>query len=176
MIGGLDNLDETLELFAVKEDLKAFYKGQIVDFSELPAEIMDELTDLMLLDKPAMKILIKTCKTTNDMVKQYSWCNFGGINHESDIDNGKFITEYWDCGKRGACPFEGKICALKILGKRELEFAKLLATGLLDKEIASEMNITYTTACDYRVRIQQKTGTTNKVELVNWLHRQNLID
>lgn len=176
MISGIETSDISIELIAVNQQLKAFYKGNMINFFELPEDIMGKLIDLMISDKDAMKILNKTKNDTYDMLKQYCWCNFGGINHEADIIGNHFEPEYWDCGKRGSCQFEGKICKQKLLGKRELEFARLLATGLLDKEIANIMNITYSTACDYRIRIQQKTGTSNKVELVAKLFHENLIN
>lgn len=176
MIQGLENNSSNLELFAIGNEIKAFYKGDVVFFEQLPDKILSFLMKLMFRNKKALKALSTYNLSDFDKLKKYCWCNYGGINHEADINQTLSKSEYWDCGQRGICKHEGKICSEKILTKREIEFAKYLATGLVDKEIATKMNITYTTACDYRKNIQRKTNTTNKVELVNYLHRENLIN
>lgn len=181
MIQGLNKSDASVELFAVAKDLKAFYKGTMIYFYELPVEIINDFREKYLNDTIAVSELSKTISSEDEQLRQYCWCNNGGINHEADLDeNLEIHGEYWDCGKRGNCQLEGIVCGNfatnKTLTKREIVFAKYLADGLLDKEIADKMGIEYTTACTFRKNIQIKTGTQNKVELVSYLFRQNLIN
>jgi DNA-binding CsgD family transcriptional regulator len=144
----------------------------------LPEAIINILLKKMYRNKKAIAAMKNLGLSEIEKLKKFCWCNYGGINHEADITADLRISnsEYWDCGKRGNCQYEGQICSNKLLSKREIQFAKYLADGLIDKEIADKMKITYATACDYRVKIQKKTNTTNKVELVNFLHRENLIN
>lgn len=178
MIQGLSNDSKNVEIFATGSDVKSFYKGSIISIDELPSPIIDILLKKMYRNKKAIAAMKSLGLSEMQKLKKFCWCNFGGINHEADINKSLQISnsEYWDCGKRGNCQFEGQICSNKLLSKREVEFAKYLSEGFIDKEIASKMKITYATACDYRVKIQKKTNTTNKVELVNFLHRENLIN
>jgi len=178
MIQGLSTSSKNIEMFATGCDVKCFHKGSILNIEELPEAIINILLKKMYRNKKAIAAMKNLGLSEMQKLKKFCWCNYGGINHEADITPELRISnsEYWDCGKRGNCQYEGQICSNKLLSKREIQFAKYLADGLIDKEIADKMKITYATACDYRVKIQKKTNTTNKVELVNFLHRENLIN
>jgi DNA-binding NarL/FixJ family response regulator len=60
------------------------------------------------------------------------------------------------------------------LSERELEILKLLAEGLVKKEIASHLNIGYSTVDTHVTHIYEKLNVTNAASAVNRAHRRRL--
>jgi DNA-binding CsgD family transcriptional regulator len=104
-----------------------------------------------------------------EQIKKWLACNFGDFDRRADItDQGIIIKEYWDCGQRGSCPYEGKFCSLPggaggQLTPREIEVVRLVAQDLADKEIADRMNISINTVAIHRTHIEHKIGAHSKV-------------
>jgi two-component system response regulator NreC len=61
------------------------------------------------------------------------------------------------------------------LSPREMEVLRLIAEGLSNKEIASQLSISVTTAQTHRNRIMQKLGLHTSVELVRYAIRRGII-
>jgi DNA-binding NarL/FixJ family response regulator len=59
----------------------------------------------------------------------------------------------------------------QLLSERELEVLELLAEGLVKKEIASQLNIRYSTVDTYVARIYEKLNVTNAASAVDRAHR-----
>lgn len=62
------------------------------------------------------------------------------------------------------------------LTKREREIIKLCCKGMLDKEIASLLNISGRTVGSHKANIFRKCGVSNTVELVNFANQYHLLD
>ena len=62
------------------------------------------------------------------------------------------------------------------LTKREREIIKLSCKGMLDKEIASLLNISGRTVGTHKANIFRKCGVSNTVELVNFANQYHLLD
>jgi DNA-binding NarL/FixJ family response regulator len=54
------------------------------------------------------------------------------------------------------------------LSERELEIIELVATGLTNQEIASQLTISKRTVDNHVSNIFAKTGAKNRVALINW--------
>lgn len=135
----------------------------------------------MISDQEAMKTFVSmNISEENDMLIQYVWCNFGGYNKIPDYVDHKICSEYWDCGSRGKCPYEGNLCKAilfrgNIISKRELEIIKLIAQGYADKEIADILKIAYNTMTKHRQNIEKKINAPSKVAVATFAHINNLI-
>ena len=140
-------IESGVEVFASQNELYAIYNGSKIRFFNLPKDIIEAFREEMLQNNIALKSLVKLNLTDpNAMLFQYVKCNYGGFNYEADFLNNTLSKEYWDCGSRGTCPFEGKICGginteNQVITKQELRFIKYLLCGLADKEIADRLGI-----------------------------------
>ena len=115
-------------------------------------------------------------------IEKYLVCNYGGFDHHPDMLNGVLMhTEYWACPNRGKCKFEGVLCdGLKtasgeMLSVREIQVLKLVATGLLDKEIAETLQISIHTVPTHTRNIRRKTMLMRKADLTRYATQKNLI-
>jgi DNA-binding CsgD family transcriptional regulator len=176
---GLEN--EDLELYAHGLELKALYNGEKIDFWKLPNGILDIFRKELFSKKNVVEAMVTMDITDEDeMLYQYCFCNYGGWNRNPDLKvSGELNTEYWDCGNRGKCKVEGKLCIKlnkeeKNPTRQELEIIKLIALGLADKEIADKLNIHYTTVTTHRAHIEKKLGAASKVDVATFALKNNL--
>src|SRR5690606_3460336 len=107
---------------------------------------------------------------SEDRIYRYMLCNFGGLDDKPDFDRHGNVSrsEYYDCGLRGKCQFEGKLCcSIKVsngyLSKSEIEVLKLIR--LPDKLIADTLHRSPETISTHLQNIREKTGESDKVNL-----------
>ncbi|AFD05993.1 LuxR C-terminal-related transcriptional regulator [Solitalea canadensis] len=183
-------LDGNCELFAHGEDVFATYSGTVYAFKDFPEELINVIKEDMYSHPEAIEALIDHEMVTDDeMLWQYIRCRFGGFDGKPDITYNNSTptrsyqiehTEYWECGFRGNCPMEGRLCAsIKVkngyLTPREIEILKLFGDGLLDKEVADKLNISIGTVPSFKKRIQEKTGMVRKTDFTRIAFELNLI-
>lgn len=65
--------------------------------------------------------------------------------------------------------------AAAVLSGRELEVSRLVATGLLSKEIADRLQLSPRTVEKYRARAMHKVGVRSVPQLVYWCLRQGVL-
>ena len=63
----------------------------------------------------------------------------------------------------------------QLLSERELEILRLLADGLVKKQIASQLNISYTTVDTHVGRIYAKLNVTNAPAAIHKAHRLSIM-
>ncbi|RAY78041.1 DNA-binding response regulator [Enterobacter cloacae] len=63
----------------------------------------------------------------------------------------------------------------KSLTNRELDVLRLLASGMSNNEIASQLNLSYKTISTYKTRMMEKLGVTSFAELLNAAEKDNLV-
>lgn len=164
-------IDKSVEFFVHDNEVNCMHDGQRYVYSEIPKPIIDRIETDMLQYPEALKALTQWENLAEfEYVRQYIYCRFGGIDAEPDIDvnGGIHHTEYFDCGLRGKCKYEGKLCcSIKvdngILTKTEMEVLKHI--NMPDKNIADIMHISEHTVNSHTQNIRIKTGKTSKVEL-----------
>ena len=61
------------------------------------------------------------------------------------------------------------------LSRRQREVVQLVARGMLNKEIAYELHLTYATVKEYLFRIFRKVGVSNRTELVVWGYEHGVL-
>lgn len=175
-------MDDACEIFNAKSGLMAIHKGSVIHFFMLPENILSIIED-DIFSNGAFQHTIDMCgsKDRMEILSSYSRCCFGGFNSIADItEDGVCNHEYWNCGKRGSCKFEGKVCQhVKVangsLTKREVLALQLIASGKPDKQISDEMGISENTFPSYKNTIQQKTGLHTKTEMALLAKELNLI-
>lgn len=175
-------VSNSVSLIKFDFEVKATYDGKIYNLMELPDEILDLIRHFLLKKPKAIKALADMGKTTDEeMLTTFIACNFGGYNNIPDISTqGEIKTEYWDCGHRGECPYEGKLCdGLKVkngvLTSREIEIIKLIAQGYFDKEIAAKLGISVNTVPAHKANIQRKTGLKTKTEFAVMAYQKGIL-
>lgn len=172
-------VDANLEIYADGTKLMAVYNGSNMIFEKLPTEILREFSMLLNSDTIALECLKKSFSSQDEMLYQYVWCNFGGWNRSPDYD-GNLHIEYWDCGCRGRCEYECKICKAvnpetKNLTEREFEISRLMASGFINKEIACILNISVNTVTTHRQRIEHKLKASRSVDVASFIFKNNLL-
>lgn len=174
LLAGL--LDKSLEIFVFGQQLYAVYDMQIIPFEKWPNHLLELLEQDMEKHPDAVQVLIELgVEERFAAIRQYARCRFGGLDKYSDINKAgdSENTEYWDCGFRGQCPYEGRLCstikvANGILTSRELDVIKLLYEGMQAKEIAAKLGISTTTVPVHIKNIMAKTGLRSSAEIVRF--------
>lgn len=176
-------LDNNCEFFTQGTEVFAIYNGRVIRFDEFPQELIELLKKDLSKYPDAMKALVEMdLLDDHSMLWQYTRCRFGGFDGEADIENGELKhTEYFECGARGTCKYEGKLCqSIKVknghLTKREIEVLKCIADGMLDKEIADALSISINTVPVFKKNIQDKTGLTRKADMTRFAIQKNIIN
>lgn len=176
--------DNGVEFYIHDNDIKCLHKGIIYKWGEFPQFILDIVKNDMVAHPEAIKALLNwDLRQPVEQIKQYIICRFGGFDNDPDIDKeGKIIyTEYFDCGRRGNCAYEGKLCSTiqaveGYLTKRELEVLKLVATNKKNSEIAELLFISEETVSTHNQNIQKKLGVEDKLGMSIWAHSKNIVD
>lgn len=175
-------LDKNLEVFAFAKEVYAIYNMHIIPFSQWPEEIFQMIEADMQKHPDAVQVLIELgLEKRLPAIRQYSRCRFGGLDRYADLNsNGESEnTEYWDCGFRGQCPYEGRLCstikvANGVLSSRELDVIKLLYEGMQAKEISDELGISTTTTPVHIKNILKKTGLRSSAEIVRFASERKI--
>jgi len=177
-------VDKNLEIFADGNNLKATYEGKVVDFFDLPKDIIEVFYNKMTQNPQAITAM-RTAGFTimQEMLWQYVWCNFGGFDNSPDYtsESQELIHEYWNCGKRESCPFNCKVCGRlktesgEYLTKQEITILKLIASGMYDMELADALNISEGTIIAHKANIFRKIGAHSKVDCAVFAMQNNLL-
>jgi len=177
-------VDNGVEFFAEKNniDVRCINNGTIYNsFNEFPewikAKLSQDLTDNVM----ALKALKKLKGVSpEDYLKHYTFCKYGGLDPNPDIDvNGVMgESEYFECGFRGMCKAEGKLCCtLKVknghLTKSEIQVIKKLTKA--NKIIADTLHIAESTVTTHIQSIMRKTGCRNRAEIVFYGTKKGII-
>lgn len=175
-------IDDDIEIFSTGDEVYATIKGCTVAYKEWPASLKALIKDDLSKYPSAIQSLIDLeLETDDEMLWQYSRCRFGSFDGRPDIVDGKMVhTEYWDCGIRGECPYEGKLCCSmkmhdQVISPREMEVWRLLTAGGSDKEIASELFISDTTVPQHVRNLCKKCHVRHRGELIRLGTQLNII-
>jgi DNA-binding CsgD family transcriptional regulator len=165
-------LDDDMEISTTGDFVFALIAGKMTPFAAWPESLKIALKEDLQSHPKAIQSLIELgLETDDEMIWQYSRCRFGSWDGQPDLVDGKFIyTEYWDCGIRGNCAHEGKLCCsmkveFGIISAREMQVWVLVCEGLLNKEIADRLSISDTTVPQHVENLCRKCGVRHRGEL-----------
>lgn len=175
-------LDDNIEFFVDNWKVRFLQHGALHDFEELSldgaADLRSEMDERPEVHQSLMEMGISN---PAKQLEQYIHCNYGGFDSRADLTSeGISIKEYWDCGKRGMCKWEGKLCkAIKVqngyLTLREIQVIKLVAEDLADKEIADRLNISINTVAIHKSHIEHKIAVHSKVGIAVFAKEYNIL-
>lgn len=178
-------VDNSVEFFIHNREIMCLHNGQTYSFDNFPQQVIDIIDADMAQNPKAIKALLDwNIHDENEQMRQYIACRFGAFDSKPDIDTNNIIqtSEYVDCGLRGKCPYEGKLCssivvANGILTKKEIEVLRLVAEGYLDKEIVDMMHpeITEATLRSHKDSISAKAGISRKAGMVALAYQHGLM-
>ena len=160
----------------------------LIDINFIPFQDFDintiKIIKNKLDDDPNALRGLELLKVPNlERVHKYGKCNFGAFDSEADVTkDGSTTVEYVPCSERGKCPAEGLLCkCLAVenghLTPTEIQYIKLCAADLPDKQIADIMNISEHTARKHRQNITEKLGSEahSKNGITAFAYRKNLL-
>lgn len=158
-------------------------KVEMINFSDFPPEVLYKLQGELKKDLVAQAALDTLGIVGDDeRLEQFGLCQFGGFDNQADFNHleESINREYYDCGKRGSCPVEGKLChhvkaENGYLTPQEIKFVKLITEDLTDKEIADRLDIALSTANTHRRNIQHKIGANSKVGICRFAIEKRII-
>jgi len=175
--------DGGIEIFATENNLKALIRGSIVEFDKFPRAVISILKKELSQDAKANTALDELgIVETKERLKTYTACRFGGFNSTPDIDkNGNVHDGYWNCGSRGECLFEGRICRpIKVengvLSKKEIQIIRKLSSGDKEPVVAQNIGISFNTLVNHKQNINKKMGVTSKFTMIIKAMNLNIIN
>lgn len=157
--------------------------GSVIPFEEWSEDLLTRIENQMM-KFPAKIFAINEMgiQDRSGVIKQYMICNYGGFDNLADMINGELQSpEHWPCPLRGICKFEGILCdcaktdAGVSFTRRETQIIKLVAIGMLDKEIASHLGISLLTVNVHSKNIRTKGGFMRKADIVLYALKKQLI-
>lgn len=167
-------LDDSFELFSQSNKQYCMAEGRRHDYPNFPKWILD-IIDIDMIKHPTKVDALKSTGLIShiEIRRWYIHCCFGGWDGNPDYINGELVhTEYFDCGQRGNCLYEGKICNSIVhqysLTQRQIQVVKLLHEGLQDKEIAEELSICTTTVSVHVKKTIKKLALGNRSDVVRF--------
>jgi DNA-binding CsgD family transcriptional regulator len=176
-------IDASVEFFLHDNEVLCITNGQTYAFSNFPTRVKNIVNEDMVKNTIAVDSLIDWgFEDLDSQMRQYISCRHGGhdTNADIDVDGNIQPSEYVNCGRRGVCPYEGKICTSIELGngiltRSEVAVLMQIGLGLLDKEIADLLNISEHTIRHHKDSIARKSGLDRKPALVGLAYQLGLI-
>ena len=175
-------VDKGVEFFVHQNEVKCIHDGKVYVYDDFPEWIISLIQDDMIKYPEAIKALASWENLhPSEYTRQYIYCRFGGIDFEPDINAQKEVqyAEYFDCGLRGSCKYEGKLCCAirtesgQHLTKTEIEVLKRVDKSY--KVIADDMNISIDTVNSHMQNIRKKTGLAGVAELAIYATKKGII-
>ena len=118
--------------------------------------------------------------TEDEQLKKYLACRYGNFDSIPDFsNNGSAMPDYYNCGNRGLCKFEGKLCD-KVRVKngyithQEIQIIRLISEDLADKEVANMLGISINTVTTHVQNILKKLEVHGRVGICRFAIEHNL--
>lgn len=136
-----------VEFFVFDDEINIIHNRKMIDFTELPFSIiqqLDEAVDSDIEVKLALHDMHPVSKIKR--LEQFAKCRFGGLDYEPDIAHNIMQEgEYWHCPLRGKCSHEGILCKLPKfngvrLTKEEVDLMRMISSELTNEVIAELLN------------------------------------
>lgn len=162
-----------IEFFVEQNELFCITAGVTYKWLDTPDDVKDRVYKIFINDVKAYAAMSRWGKEGDEALKQYVICRFGSFSESADIEKNAVENEYYDCGKKGECPYEGKICkTIKapygVISPGELKVLILLCEDMSDKQIASAMNLSRATISDRVRSLCSKIGEATRTGVAVW--------
>jgi two-component system invasion response regulator UvrY len=189
-LAGLPNLEVVGQAASGQEaiQLSATLKPDLILLDlNLPDIAGREVISVLLKETPKVKILILTCSLDTFLIPQFFSCGASGFFNKVDgykellkaiemVNAGHLYVSpemtrkiQFELNTQLANPFDA-------LSERELQVVLLIHCGFTLDEIAIKLKISGSTCKTYRLRITEKLGVKNDVELILMTARYGLLE
>jgi len=173
--------DMRIEFFTEGTDTYAQRDGEKTLLKDAPEDIKNIIReDMEKRPRAVLALNAAGIVESEEQIIQYTRCCFGGYDGQADVVNGKVIhMEYWDCGSRGECKYEGVLCCSIKVGDyritlREIELIHEICSGIPDKQISDRMGIEDGTLNAMKRRLCEKIGGHTKLDVMNFAIRKHI--
>lgn len=159
--------------------------GKQIPFNEFPKEVLDIIHEDMNNRPVAMNALIEFFELVDlvSQTRQFIACRHGSFDSNPDIDVHGILraSEHVNCGRRGKCLAEGKLCtSIELehgnLSANEIITLTEIGNGLIDKEIEEKTGFSIHTIRNHKDSISRKSGFTRKPSLGILAYRLGLVN
>jgi len=173
--------DLNIEFLAKDGQLYSIQDGVRYRYPTMPEPHINFLQETLEDDPEAKQTLLQY--NPHDQVKLYGICRFGACNGTPDASESYECIdhhEYYDCGHRGECPFEGKRCKeMKVLNgvltPHMIKIVALIGKGHINKEIADLMKIAENTVANHLATIISRIGVRTRVDVAVFAKEKGII-
>jgi len=172
----------SIEFFNTDGQVKAFTKGKMIDFEDLPFSYHQILKESLKTMPEAQAILNEWYPDSElHQIQKFVSCRFGGLDYTPDVKNYQLQDgEYWDCPLRGSCKGEGKVCKPiqynnQPLETLEIKLLQLLITNDTNDVIADRLNIPMGTLHKLKRILYAKLNIQTKQGAAQVVHELNLV-
>jgi len=173
--------DANIDFIFCNNNMYILHNGNKIPFEQWPEWVII-LLNMELSKNESAKLALDDLGLSDatERLKTFTCCNYGGYDNKPDLQAEHFNPEYWNCGHRGNCKYEGRLCKfLSINGQtitpREIQVIQHIESGLQDKEIAETLGISENTVKNHRSNIAHKLGLQNRTEISHFAHTYNLV-
>lgn len=168
------------EFFVYHDEVHTLYKGVVYSWDDTPAFCKDQLQDIINDDARLRAALIDQGLEGDEALRMLARCRFGAFSNTPDLAEGQSCPEYFNCGDRGRCKYEGRICnnivaENGVITGREIEIIKLICADLPDKLIADHLQISVNTVITHIAHIREKTAQATRTGVATWAAHRGLI-
>lgn len=169
---------------------KAMFKCKVFLYTDLPLSIREIIQAKMLANPVAINTLSSILQQNppaeiakvhnNDAIEEaFVSCRYGNYDSIPDLVDGQLTPDCPDCGMEDYCQGFGIVCVKPQTPKgeitgRELQVLKLIAKGLMDKEIADKLDLAPTTVLKHVQNIRTKLQVNTRLEIGIWAWKHNL--
>lgn len=164
------------------DDLVLIQHSGFTHWADWPKNVKDLLSADLDKDLVAQST-VDHIESSDQKLYEFTKCRYGALNKTPDIIDGELVDdqEYFDCGLRGECPWEGKRCnQIKgengYLGAREITIIKEIAKDLTNDQIAKKLFISPHTVKTHIDNIRFKLATNSKAGIVAFAYKKQLIN
>lgn len=173
---------DNYEFFHDGNDLVFCENGIAKSFFNLPISLAEVLND-NLENRPLAKKSLDELKIFDPVqrLKKFTECNHGDFNDRADVVGDRINDcEYFNCGKRGECKHEGKLCNKivapnGVLSATEIRIIIQVAMDKSDNEIAVSMFRSRFTISTHIRNIVEKLGVRSRVGVALFAANKHLI-
>ncbi len=170
-------IESGFEIYLSKFDVRVLIDGKRIDYLDLPKITRAIFCTEMYANKRVIESLqLMGYSKPDEMELKFVGCRYGAINETPDLVTCLTIADAPNCENIGRCPGYGNVCLIPCkLTRKEYQVARFIAIGKLDKEICHLLEITLPTCRTYFVRIREKLGLNNRVEIALWAQRLGIV-
>lgn len=130
-----------LEFFVHDGELNVMHNRKVIDFTELPFAVIQQLREAIEQDKNVKMALMDIHPTSEvKRLEQFAKCRFGGLDFKPDILHNQMQEgEYWACPLRGRCEHEGVLCKMPTINGQRLTKPEVSLMRLISSEATNEV-------------------------------------